>query len=398
MRAMLVWVGLLSLLAACGSQSGKGGSPAANTSDYIVTYREDAATLQRLQSLKKGLEAGLSVQSLNQDLSTLGLANTQVRHVYTSALQGVAAKLSAQQVQALGNDSRVVAIEKDQVFTLNTTQSSPPSWGIDRIDQPALPLSQSYTYTNTGRGVNAYIIDTGILPTHSDFGSRARVGVDVMNDGRSGIDCNGHGTHVAGTIGSTTYGVAKQVSLIAVRVFSCSGSTATSNIIAGIDWVRRNAVKPAVVNMSLGGPVSVATDTAVSNAINSGIVFAIAAGNSNTNACNFSPARVPAAITVASSTRTDGRSSFSNFGTCVDLFAPGSSITSTWIGSNTATNTISGTSMASPHAAGVAALYLQTNTTATPVAVRDALVNNATQNVITSPGRGSPNRLLFTNY
>jgi subtilisin family serine protease len=218
----------------------------------------------------------------------------------------------------------------------------------------------------------------------------------VINDGRGTSDCNGHGTHVAGTIGSSTYGVAKAVRMHPVRVLSCSGSGSTSGVISGVNWVANNRVLPAVANMSLGGGASSSLDAAVNGAINRSVTFAVAAGNSSANACNTSPARVPAAITVGSTTSSDARSSFSNFGTCLDIFAPGSSITSAWATSDTATNTISGTSMASPHAAGVAALYLATHTTASPATVRNAIFNNATANVLIGVGSGSPNRLLYS--
>jgi subtilisin family serine protease len=214
--------------------------------------------------------------------------------------------------------------------------------------------------------------------------------------GGSNDDCHGHGTHVAGTVGSATYGVAKGVTLIGVRVFGCGSSGSNSTIVAGINWVAANAVKPAVANMSLGGPASSTTDAAVNGLISAGVVAVVAAGNDGLNACNYSPARVANAITVGSTTSTDARSSFSNYGTCVDVFAPGSSILSTWIGSTSATNTINGTSMASPHVAGVAALYLQGNTTATPATVANAITTTATLNKVTSAGTGSPNRLLFS--
>ena len=244
--------------------------------------------------------------------------------------------------------------------------------------------------------MKAYIIDTGIRSTHSDFGGRATSGYDAI-DGGSADDCNGHGTHVAGTVGGTTYGVAKGVSLVAVRVLDCGGSGTTSGVIAGVNWVTSNhgAGQPAVANMSLGGGASSALDTAVSNSIADGVTYALAAGNSNANACNSSPARTPNAITVGATTSSDARASFSNYGTCVDIFAPGSSITSAWYTSNTATNTISGTSMASPHVAGAAAVYLEANPSATPAQVASALIAAATTGKVTSPGTGSPNRLLY---
>ncbi|HEX7189848.1 MAG TPA: S8 family peptidase [Actinomycetes bacterium] len=319
----------------------------------------------------------------------------QVHFRYSSALKGFAATLPARAVDRLRANPNVSYIEADQRVSADATQS-PATWGLDRIDQRALPLNNSYTYTPTGSGVNAYVIDTGIRRTHSQFGGRAFSGYTAINDGRGSDDCNGHGTHVAGTVGGSTYGVAKAVRLYAVRVLDCAGNGTDSGVIAGVDWVTANKVRPAVANMSLGGGISTALDNAVTNSINSGVTYAVAAGNDGLNACNYSPARAAAAITVGSTTSTDARSSFSNYGTCLDLFAPGSSITSSWYTSDTATNTISGTSMATPHVAGVAALYLQGNTGAAASTVRDAIVNTSTANVVTSAGTGSPNRLLYS--
>ncbi len=243
--------------------------------------------------------------------------------------------------------------------------------------------------------MTAYIIDTGIRPTVSDFGGRASIGTDTVGDGQNGVDCNGHGTHVAGTIGGTKYGVAKSVSLVAVRVLDCSGSGTWSGVIAGIDWVTAHHTANAVANMSLGGGASSAVDTAVANSVASGVTYAVAAGNSNADACTSSPARAPSAITVGATTSTDARASYSNFGTCVDLFAPGSGITSDWNTSDTATNTISGTSMATPHVVGSAALYLGDNKGSSPATVTTALLNAATPNKVTAAGAGSPNLLDF---
>ncbi|MEQ1692248.1 MAG: S8 family peptidase [Gemmatimonas sp.] len=330
--------------------------------------------------------------------SARGLGVSTVRHEYNRALRGFSARLTDAEVTRIARDPRVAYVEQDQVFTIDATQTG-ATWGIDRTDQRNLPLSTTFGYTNTGAGVKVYIIDTGIRFAHNEFGGRASSGFDAV-DGGSADDCNGHGTHVAGTVGGTTYGVAKGASLIAVRVLDCSGSGTTSGVIAGIDWVTTNhsAGAPAVANMSLGGGKSTALDNAVSNSIADGVSYAIAAGNSNRDACNFSPARTPAAITVGATTSTDARASYSNYGSCLDIFAPGSSITSSWYTSNSATNTISGTSMATPHVAGVAALYLQGNVSATPSAVRTALVANATAGKVTGAGRNSPNVLLFTNY
>ncbi|MBV9928944.1 MAG: S8 family peptidase [Acidobacteria bacterium] len=321
----------------------------------------------------------------------------KVKNRWKHALNGYSAEMTEDEALALSEDPRVQFVEEDQEYTINTTQSG-ATWGLDRIDQRNRPLSGTYTYNWTGSGVRAYVIDTGIRTTHTQFGGRAAVSADFVGDGRNGQDCNGHGTHVAGTIGGSTYGVAKSVSLRAVRVLNCQGSGTTSGVISGVNWVAANRVLPAVANMSLGGGASSALDSAVNSAINAGVTFAVAAGNETQDACNVSPARTAAAITVGSTTSTDARSSFSNFGTCVDIFAPGSSITSAWATSDTATNTISGTSMATPHVAGVAALYLQGHTTASNATVRNALVNGATTNVITGAGTGSPNRLLYSLF
>ena len=323
----------------------------------------------------------------------------QVHYTYSHAIKGFAATLPSAALEGISLNPNVEFIEADGIMTVDDTQTG-ATWGIDRIDQRNLPLSGSFTYTKTGAGVTAYIIDTGIRTDHSQFGGRASVGTDAVGDGQNGNDCHGHGTHVSGTVGGSTYGVAKAVLLKAVRVLNCSGSGTTSGVIAGIDWVTSNHVgtNPAVANMSLGGGASTSLDNAVANSIADGVTYAIAAGNSNRNACQFSPARAATAITVGATTSTDSRASYSNYGSCLDLFAPGSSITSAWNTSSTATNTISGTSMATPHVAGVAALYLQGNPAANPATVRNALVANATSGKVTSAGKNSPNLLLFTSY
>ncbi|MEO6292439.1 MAG: S8 family peptidase [Burkholderiaceae bacterium] len=330
----------------------------------------------------------------------------QLHHTYSSAIKGFAASLPDAALQGIRNNPNVNYIEQDQTVSLNTTQTG-ATWGLDRIDQHALGLNSSYQYNYTGAAsgepsspaVNAFIIDTGIRATHSDFNGRVNVGAGftAISDGNGTNDCNGHGTHVAGTVGGTTWGVAKGVTLIPVRVLNCQGSGSWSGVIAGVDFVANSTLRPAVANMSLGGGASQAVDDAVAGAVSRGATVVVAAGNSNADACNYSPARAPSAITVGAITSTDTRASYSNWGTCLDLFAPGSGITSAWNTDDYATNTISGTSMASPHVTGVAALALAANMAASPWAVADFLTNNnATSGLISSAGTGSPNRLVYS--
>jgi subtilisin family serine protease len=326
-----------------------------------------------------------------------------VSHVYTYALKGYSLTLPAAAVAGIAADPRVDYVEADGVMTAVTTQTG-ATWGIDRIDQRSLPLSGTFTYFATGSGVKAYIIDTGIRFTHTQFGGRAIKGVDEVTAGGSAADCNGHGTHVSGTVGGSTYGVAKQVTLVAVRVLGCNGSGSTSGVIAGVDWVTGNHLsgQSAVANMSLGGGASSSLDAAVNNSINDGVSYAIAAGNGDIfgnpqNACNFSPARVAAAMTISATDRTDTKASWANYGSCVDWFAPGVSITSAWYTSDTATNTISGTSMATPHTAGVAAQYLQGHPGSSPSTVRTALFNLTTKSIVKNSNTTN-NHLLFTNF
>ncbi|MET0494550.1 MAG: S8 family peptidase [Actinoplanes sp.] len=351
---------------------------------------------------------GSYVVVLKQDKSAVagqvrtlaGKHGAQVQQTYSHALRGFAATMGEREARRMAADPAVAYVQPNVIHRASDTQANPPSYGLDRIDQRNRPLNQAYTYSTAASNVHAYIIDTGIRTTHTDFGTRAVSGFDAI-DGGAADDCNGHGTHVAGTVGGSSYGVAKGVQLVAVRVLNCEGSGTTAQVVAGIDWVTANAAKPAVANMSLGGSADTALDNAVTSSIASGVSYSIAAGNGllglfALDACTQSPARVPTAITVSAVDSADRKASWANRGTCVDVFAPGIDITSAWGTGDTATNTISGTSMATPHVAGAAALYLAGNPAATAAQVHAAIVSNATTGVVTSPGTGSPNRLLYT--
>jgi aqualysin 1 len=319
----------------------------------------------------------------------------QLHYTYSAALRGFAASLPDAAVQALLNNPAVAYVEQDQTVSLVEVQSN-ATWGLDRVDQADRPLDTLYHFGYTGSGVHAFIIDTGIRPDHVEFTGRLIEGFTSIDDGRGTTDCNGHGTHVAGTVGGTMWGVAKQVKLSPVRVLNCRGSGTYSGVIAGVDWVANSTLRPAVANMSLGGGKSSSMNAAVAGAVGKGVTMVVAAGNSSADACNYSPASEPSAVTVGATTSSDARASYSNYGTCLDIFAPGSSITSAWYTSSSATNTISGTSMASPHVAGVAALASQANPTASPEAITKFIVDNATPGRVGSPGAGSPNLLAYS--
>ncbi|MDB2356239.1 S8 family peptidase [Pseudoalteromonas sp.] len=361
---------------------------------YIVVFK--TPTVLNTQS-SDAIADFASTQSANLS----NLYNVDIAQEFGGVLNGVVVNASAQKVQQMLSNPNIEYIEQDQIMSvapLAQTNANQPNaiWGLDRIDQQSLPLNSNYYYDFDGSGVTAYVIDTGVRVSHNEFGNRASHGYDFIDNDADATDCNGHGTHVAGTIGGSAYGVAKNVNIVGVRVLGCNGSGSNSGVIAGINWVKNNASGPSVANMSLGGGASQATDDAVNNAVAAGISFVVAAGNDNRNACNYSPARAANAITVGSTTSSDSRSSFSNYGNCLDIYAPGSSIKSAWYNSNSATNTISGTSMAAPHVAGAVALFLDETPSLSPSQIDTKLSQRSTKNTVSDAKSGSPNELLYT--
>ncbi|MFB7344704.1 S8 family peptidase [Streptomyces hydrogenans] len=356
------------------------GSPDAVDGSYLVTLKPGAGFAAG-SAKGRGLIAGYG---------------GKVGKTFGAALNGYTVTLDAAAARRLAADPAVATVEQNQIVRADATQTNAP-WGLDRIDQASLPLSGTYTYPDSaGAGVTAYVIDTGVRISHSELAGRAVNGYDAVEGDTVAQDGNGHGTHVATTIAGSTYGVAKAAKVVAVRVLDANGSGTTAGVVAGIDWVtsHHTAGTPAVANLSLGGGASTTLDNAVKRSIADGVTYAVAAGNSGVNARNSSPARVTEALTVGATSNTDAKASWSNYGAVLDLFAPGVSITAGWHTSDTATNTISGTSMAAPHVAGAAAVYLAGHTSATPAQVATALVNGATPDKVTTPGSGSPNRLL----
>ncbi len=383
--ARLVALAFLAALTGCETLS----NPTQQTPDTATSTAAEGVPGQYIVVLQDNVADPATVA---RDL--VNAAGGSLLRVYTSAIKGFAARLSAPAAAALQSNPLVTYVEADQVMRADVTQAMDANgdpWGLDRIDQGALPLSGTYTYTSTGAGVHAYIIDTGIWTLHPEFGGRANNVFDAY--GATGEDCNGHGTHVAGTIGSATYGVAKGVSLHGVRVLSCVGLGLNSDVIAGVDWVTANHVNPAVANMSLGGGKSAALDQAVTSLWNSGVFLAVAAGNDNVDACTESPSGAPSVFTVAASTKTDAKASYSNWGTCVEVYAPGSAIVSTYLAGTTMS--LSGTSMATPHVVGVGALYKATFGDQPSASVANWITSNSTAGAITGNVSGTPNRLLF---
>jgi subtilisin family serine protease len=348
--------------------------------EYIVIFRDDVADAP-----------GLARQLVAQHGGSM-------RHTYTHALKGFSAKLPPHALEALRNNPSVASTEADTYVRATDVQLKPPHWGLDRLDQRTLPLDSAYVFGNTGSGTHAYIIDSGIRASHTEFGGRAQGVFTAIADGRGADDCTGHGTRVAGLLGSTKYGVAKGVKLYALRVFDCSDNGMVSGAVAALDWVVKNGLRPAVVNMSLGGPTSASLNAAVASASSAGIVVVVAAGNSATDACSESPASAPAALTIGATSKIDEQSTYSNWGSCVDVYAPGNNLRTTSIGTDTTTSLFSGTSAATPIAAGAVALYLTANPSAAPTQVTEAIVANATIGVLRLLGAGSPNRLLYTGF
>ncbi|MGY6588376.1 MAG: S8 family peptidase [Wenzhouxiangella sp.] len=361
--------------------------------EYIVVLREEVAALASEADSRAGVPM---VDAVASDMARAHGA--RVQETFSHVLRGFVVQADDRSLVRLLMDDRVAFIEENGKVSINQTTQPNATWGLDRIDQRDLPLSGTYTYDTTAPNVYTYIVDTGVRPTHNEFGNRVLSGFTSINDGRGSDDCNGHGTHVAGTVAGSVYGVAKNARIVPVRVLGCTGGGTNAGVIAGMDWIAANHVKPAVANMSLGGGASTATDNAVTNMRNAGVTVVVAAGNENQNACNVSPARAASAITVGSTTTNDTRSNFSNWGSCVDIFAPGSNITAAWHTSNTALNTISGTSMAAPHVAGVAALFLANNPNATPAQVENAVISNSSTGKLSGINTGSPNRLVYSRF
>ncbi|GAB3224468.1 hypothetical protein GCM10027447_13100 [Glycomyces halotolerans] len=384
-------------LIAAGSIAGAGQHPGTDPADVILgAASADAIPGEYLVVMEQQAPQGLGIAALADDLLETTAAEVDLVDEL-GVLNGFVAHMSPEAAVELAADDAVAYIEQNRTVTIADVQTDPPSWGLDRLDQPALPLDDAYGYDHTGEGTTSYILDTGINLAHDEFEGRLAPGYDAIDFSGDGSDCNGHGTHVAGTVGGTTYGVAKATTLVPVRVLDCNGTGSYAGIIAGIDWVADNATGPSVANMSLGGTFSQAVNDAIAEAIASGVTFALASGNEGEDACGTSPASEPTAITVGATQSDDAAAAWSNWGECVDLFAPGHQITSAWIDADDAERSVSGTSMAAPHVAGAAALYLEANPEASPAEVAEALTAGAVPDVVAEPN-GSPNLLLNTEF
>lgn len=402
--AMIAFASVSSLLTACGTEELSELAETRGKQDPVTLSEGDIIPNRYIVVLKSGVaQRNIAGGRVSDIASTLSSAHSgKVVRTYEYALDGFVIDVADTELEALRGDSRVAYIEPDRMGSIVATQPN-PTWGLDRIDQQALPLDASFEYPDqAGAGVHAYVVDTGVYAAHPEFaaasgGSRVIPGVDFYDNDADPDDCHGHGTHVAGTIGAATWGVAKEATLHSVKVCDCFGFCPISAIIAGVDWITNNHIKPAVANISLRTSYSQAENDAVTNSIAAGVTYAIAAANDQQDACLTSPGSTPNALTVGATDNTDTRASFSNFGSCVDLFAPGVNVTSTWT-APTLTTTISGTSMASPHVAGAAALFLGENPTATPAQVASDLLSEATSGVVQDPGVGSPNLLLYMGH
>lgn len=369
-----------------------------------ATAHSDPTPTPRLAPLYRSANAvpGHYIVSLSKTMDSTampGRFGVKPLFTYTSAMHGFAAALSPAQLQTVRRTPGVVSVEEDAKVTAFGTggsdvRAAAPSWGLDRIDQRDLPLDRSFTTKSSGQGTTVYILDTGIDYAHKEFGGRAVFGYDALDDGQRGEDCNGHGTHVAGTVGGSTYGVARKANLVSVRVLDCEGAGSWSGVIAGFDWVAANARQPAVLNASLGGARSIAVNDAATAVADSGVLPVVSAGNSSQDACQISPASAKGVVTVGATNRSDEETDFSNYGECLRLYAPGAAIVSAKLGGGT--QSLSGTSMASPHVAGVAALYKATHRAASVAQVGDWLADSSTKDAVGKIGDGSPNSLLFT--
>ena len=385
LAAGLMAVGTFLPVRTAGQKSKLRRSPQPVANQYIVVLNEDFVG-----------RAALAVEVDAEAQYLTSLYGGHSRNIYSNAIKGFSAVMSPSEAERLSRDERVLFVEEDGTIGVSTTQTG-AGWNLDRVDQRNLPLDSNYSYTETGAGAHVYVFDTGIRITHQEFGGRASVAYDALGDGGNGLDCNGHGTHVAGTIGGATYGLAKNALLHSVRVLSCSGNGQVSDMLQGVDWLTANRTNPAVANISVtAAGTSSVLESAITNSIASGIVYVIAAGNSAYDACSFTPARTPNAITVGASAQEDQRAPFSNFGPCVDVFAPGFQIISAGIASDSAIREMHGTSMAAPLVAGVAAIYRGANPSASSTTVRQAVLAATTDGILTDPGVGSPNKLLYS--